>query len=132
MPNYLKILLLLACAPTFAASQDALHLDRVVSQNISLEFENEQNKQAKKSNFTLKNYALMSNDAGERWAVVTLQNNASGTRFFDNEHLLALFADGQRNFPLAIQSSFKGKEIKSFTLSFGKNKFPILELKIKN
>jgi hypothetical protein len=37
------------------------------------------------------NYALMSNEFGERWSVITLTNLVTGNSNFVQEHLIALF-----------------------------------------
>jgi hypothetical protein len=70
----------------------------------------------------------MSNDLGERWAVITLTNTSSGSRILEHEHLMALFADGKRKSSLAFKVSFEGQETQSVTVSFGENKFPILSI----
>jgi hypothetical protein len=117
---------------TASADDDILNVDRSVSKSIQLAFSNDNNITPKKSDFEVVNYVLMSNENGERWGVLTLTNLSHGERSINQEHLLALFADGSRSVPLAFTSNFKGKETQSLTLSFGENKFPILSIYSSN
>lgn len=117
---------------TASADDDVLNVDRSVSKSIQLAFSNDNNITPKKSDFEVINYVLMSNENGERWSVITLTNLSHGERSINQEHLLALFADGSRSEPLAFTSNFKGKETQSLTLSFGENKFPILSIYSSN
>jgi hypothetical protein len=115
-----------------ADDTETLTVDRSVSQNIEFSFPNNKNIMPKAGDFEIRNYVLMSNEAGERWSVITLTNLSSGTRALDKEHLLALFADGSRSNPLTHNLTFKGKETKTVTVSFGESKFPILSIYSKN
>jgi hypothetical protein len=117
---------------TASADDDILNVDRSVSKSIQLAFSNDNNITPKKSDFEVVNYVLMSNENGERWGVLTLTNLSHGERSINQEHLLALFADGSRSAPLAFTSNFTGKETQSLTLSFGENKFPILSIYSSN
>jgi len=118
----------------FAQAEDneALTVDRAISQNIQLAFPNDYNVDPKRGDFEIVNYVLMSNDVGERWAVITLTNLSSGNREFNNEHLIALFADGSRMSPLQYKLNFRGRETQSITVSFGEHKFPILSIYSSN
>jgi len=128
MKNILVITLILLSFSIYADENENLTVDRIISNKLELAFPNDRNIKAKPSNFELINYVVMSNDLGERWAVVTLNNTSSGSRVFDNEHLIALFANGQRSKPLTFKLSFEAKETQSITVSFGENKFPILSM----
>ncbi|WP_448556608.1 hypothetical protein [Thalassotalea montiporae] len=110
------------------ANQQALSIDRLIPENFELAYPNEQNRQPRKSDFAVINYALMSNQAGERWAVVTVRNLASGWRMLDQKHLLALTANGERINPIDVEQHFKAGETLSLTINFGEHKFPILSI----
>ncbi len=112
----------------FANETGTLTVDRVITDKLALAFPNDQNIKAKSSDFMLLNCVTMSNELGERWAVVTIINNANGGRMLEHEHLMALFADGTRTTPSTFKVSFEGQEIQSMTISFGENKFPILSI----
>lgn len=120
--------------PWFAQAEvsDALTVDRSVSQNIELSFPSDYDIDPKRGDFEVVNYVLMSNEGGERWAVITLTNLSSGNREFDNEHVIALFADGTRVNPLQYKLNFRGRETQSITVSFGEHKFPILSIYSSN
>ncbi|MEL0645969.1 hypothetical protein V6248_00910 [Pseudoalteromonas agarivorans] len=74
----------------------------------------------------------MSNDEGERWAVITLTNLASGKRELNQEHILGLFADGSRLTPSEFKLGFNGNQTQSVTVSFAEHKFPILSVYSSN
>ncbi len=121
-------LLLLMSSSVLGDETNTLTVDRFVSSQLTLAFPNDKNEQPKSSDFELLNYVLMSNELGERWAVVTLKNSASGSRVLKGEHLLALFADGNRKQPLTFKLNFEADEVQSITVSFGVSKFPILTI----
>ena len=111
-----------------ANETEVLTVDRVVPNNLELSFPNDRRIKPKSSDFELVNYVVMSNELGERWAVVTVRNSSTGGRSLENGHLMALFAYGDRKSPLEFKVSFEGKETQSITVSFGENKFPILTI----
>ncbi len=117
---------------SMANEADMLTVDRVVATNLELAFPNDKNFQAKPSDFELVNYVIMSNELGERWAVLTLSNTSAGNRSLEHEHLMALFADGQRKYPLEFKLNFEGRETQSITVSFGESKFPILTISARS
>ena len=122
------LLVLLVCSLTSYADDTTLSIDRAVSGGVELAFPNEQNMQPEQSDFEVKNFVLMSNDVGERWAVVTLTNQASGRRTLTHKHLMAIVADGQRVIPIEFMQSFKANETLSVTITFGASKFPLLSI----
>ncbi|WP_039988652.1 hypothetical protein [Paraglaciecola arctica] len=127
------ILALVFMAFTSVADEaDVLTVDRVISTNLELAFPNDKNLRAKPSDFELVNYVIMSNELGERWAVLTLTNTSAGNRTLEQDHLLALFADGERKNPLQFKLNFEGRETQSMTVSFGESKFPILSISSRN
>ena len=111
---------------------NVLNVDRAIPSSIHLSFPNDNKITPKKSDFTILNYVLMSNNEGERWAVITLTNLSSGNRELNQEHLLALFADGSRLTPIEFKLGFKGSETQSVTVSFAEHKFPILSVYSSN
>ncbi|MBE8167187.1 MAG: hypothetical protein HAW66_02305 [Shewanella sp.] len=108
------------------ANDEPLSLDRIVPSNFTLAFPNEDNIRPSVSTFEVNNFALMSNEIGERWAIVTLTNQASGRRTVNQKHLMALVANGQHITPFEISQPFKAGETLSLTIYFGVSKFPIL------
>jgi len=119
---------MMLASTALAQSNEALSVDRMITKDIELSFPNDDDAKPKAGDFKIINYVLMSNEIGERWAVITLKNESSGTRVFDQEHLMALFADGTRKPPLDYKLNFQGEEIQTITVSFGEHKFPILTI----
>ena len=128
MPKFLVSMLVLLACTAQAEENDVLTVDRAVANSIHLSFPNDSNIKPKESDFSIINYVLMSNDTGERWGVVTLINSSSGARSFEQDHLIALFADGSRGAPQEYKLNFKAGETQSITVSFGEYKFPILSI----
>jgi hypothetical protein len=126
--KYIFLVLILFTWTANAENTEVLSVERSVSKNIHLSFANDKNIRPKKGDFEIVNYVLMSNEVGERWSVITLTNLATGNRTLDQEHLIALFADGSRISPLEYKLNFEGKETQSITVSFGEHKFPILSI----
>jgi hypothetical protein len=120
--------LLFAASFTSYANDDALSIDRVVPQNFELAFPNESNIQPEQSDFKINSFALMSNDEGERWAVVTATNLASGKRSLSQKHIMAIVANGKRVAPSEFLYSFNAHETLSLTINFGESKFPLLSV----
>jgi len=126
------LFLLILCANVFAAQNNVLNVDRAIPNSMQLSFPNDNNITPKKSDFSIVNYVLMSNEIGERWAVITLTNLASGKRELNQDHLLALFADGSRLTPNEFKLGFNGNQTQSVTVSFAEHKFPILSVYSSN
>lgn len=109
-----------------------LKVERGIANPEQFNFANDDNIQPDKSDFEIVNYVLLSNEEGERWVTLTLKNTSSGNRIFDNEQIMALFANGKRHSPLSKSIRFEGKETQTFAIYFGKSHFPILELYTRN
>ncbi|MEC4728626.1 hypothetical protein HWQ46_24190 [Shewanella sp. D64] len=110
------------------AADNVFYIDRSVPANVDIQFVNNHDIQPDKSDFEVVNYIVMSNEDGERKAVVTLRNSASGERIFESSQLHALFADGKQRAPSAYKQIFAQGELISMTLSFGHRLLPILQI----
>lgn len=130
--KYIVAVLLCLSFSTFAEENETLNIEQVVSDRVELAFPNEDNIEPDLSDFTVKNYILLSNDLGERWVVVTLKNESSNHRTLTEKHLLSTLANGEHIFPADFSQTFKGKEVMSVTINFGLNKFPILSIQSRN
>jgi hypothetical protein len=113
---------------TSSHATESLSIDRVVTSSLGLSFPNESNVQPDLSDFDVLNYILMSNEEGERWVVLTIRNNASGTRSLNQKHLLSLLASGERVHPQEFKQSFAADETLSLTLRLAASKFPVLKV----
>lgn len=116
------------------ANDEVLRVDQVALQGIPFSFENDNNVRPKVSDFSVVNTVLMSSEQGRRVAVVTIRNDASGSRILQAEHIMALFADGRRISPMALADNIKLEdgEQRSLTLSFGVDFYPILSIFTSN
>lgn len=123
--KYLALLILPIAA---MAADDVISVDRAIPYSSELAFPNEQNLAPEISDFSVNNVTLMSNDAGERWAVLTITNDASGRRTIQHKHLMGLVANGERVHPAEFSQSFNGGETLSLTVYFGESKFPLLSV----
>ena len=125
-----KIVFLFALLLSFSltAKEEVLTLDRVVPNNFELAFPNDDNIEPVLSDFKVKNAILMSNELGERFAVVTIENRSSGSRNLNQKHLMAQVSNGERISPQAFSQTFNGGETLSLTINFGENKFPLLNV----
>lgn len=115
-----------------SSESDTLNIEQVVSERVELALPNEDNIEPDLSDFTVKNYILLSNDLGERWAVVTLKNESNSSRTLTEKHLLSTLANGERVFPSDFSQTFKGREVMSVTINFSINKFPILSIQSRS
>ena len=112
----------------FANQNNVINVERVVTQDLLVAFPNDKNTRAQSSDFEINNYVMMSNDHGDRWAVLTLTNQSTGTRTLEQYHILATFADGERRSPNEFKLNFQGGETQSITVTFGEYQFPILTI----
>ncbi len=111
---------------------EVFSVDRIVSDDVSLNFTNDSDIQPSISDFSVINYVLMSNEKGDRRAVVTLENQSSGSRIFQHDQIMALMGDGKRISPRFYKQKFKAGESISMTFSFGNHLVPILQIYTRN
>lgn len=111
-----------------AEQTQVISMDRSLGPDTILMFPNEQNVQPELSDFSILNSLFMSNQAGDRWAVVTLRNTASGNRSLEQNHLMALLGNGKKVTPQPFKISLAAQEVQSITIYVGKYQFPILQV----
>lgn len=113
-------------------ADEPLTFDRALPLGVDFTFPNDKNQQPNVSDFELLHFAPLSSESGERWAVVTLTNTASGRRILDKKDLIALLADGRRIHPEHLSQSFKPGETLSLSIKFGQSYFPIVAVYSQN
>ncbi|WP_415918829.1 hypothetical protein [Thalassotalea crassostreae] len=128
MNKFVSLIFVMFSCSIQAKDSDIINVDRAINNDIELSFPNDESIKPKKSDFEVLNYVLMSNEIGERFAVITLRNLSSGNRTLEDNQLMALFADGERKVPTLLKLNFEGNEVQSITVSFGNSKFPILSV----
>lgn len=125
---------LLAMASCYSATasnynkNNALSIDKAITQDIDFQFPNDANIYPDVSDFEVINYVTMSNEQGARRVTVTLHNSSSGNRIFVSDQIMALFANGDRLIPVETKVTFKGRETQTLTLNFGDHHYPILKV----
>jgi len=111
---------------------EALQIDESIPESVNLEFSDASNLEPKISEFEILSSILMSNSSGERWATVTIKNLSSDQRLLDRDHIIAIFANGEKRNPIQAKHKFSGKEEISMIINFGQSKFPILRVSVRN
>ena len=114
------------------SNNEILSIDEPTPKIINLKFPNENNIEAKISEFQLTSSILMSSRTGERWATLTIKNNSSHQRLLDKEHIVAIFANGETRNPTQAKLQFTGNEEITIIINFGESKFPILRVGVRN
>lgn len=113
-------------------SNEILTIDEPIPKIIHLEFPDENKIKPKISEFQLTSSILMSSRTGKRWATVTIKNNSSHQRILDREHIVAIFANGEKRYPTQLKHQFSGNEEITIIINFGESKFPILRVRVRN
>lgn len=114
-------------------SQDEiLTIDGSIPETVNLEFSNKNNLVPKIGEFNVLSSILMSSPSGERWATVTIKNISPHQRLLDSEHIIAIFANGERRNPIHARHKFSSKEETTMIINFGLSKFPILKVSVRN
>ncbi|MEJ2619180.1 MAG: hypothetical protein P8163_02715 [Candidatus Thiodiazotropha sp.] len=135
MPIVISIVLLLLSLSAYAGDipeNEVLTIDDPIPGSLYLEFSDADDLQPKIGDFKILSSLFMSNQLGERWATLTIQNQSSSQRLLDRQYIVALFANGEKRHPLHIEHTFYGKEQITMTISFGKSKYPILRTEVRN
>ncbi len=138
-----KLLILpLSCACSFLSltvtagqhedykSDDTLHYEIPAPTAYSLKFKHQDPLYPDNSDFALLDVRLMSNRNGERWALITLENTASGQRILESDDIVATFADGLQVNPITIKEKIAGGEIRTVAINFGHHRFPIASVTV--
>lgn len=127
------VLLLLGLLSIPAFSQDAtLRFDQPQINGNALFFpDDDDDIEPVANDFQLLQALFMSNELGERWALVTLKNTSTGQRFLKNENLVATFADGSQSRARNVQKRFRARENQTVSVFFGVKKFPIVKVEAK-
>ncbi|MEE9337758.1 MAG: hypothetical protein V3U87_06735 [Methylococcaceae bacterium] len=123
---------LFSFSPTIFSSEVNIHnvfsVDRPFPNKNLFPFYSSDDKEPRISEFEVVNQIFLSNANGERQAVVTLYNPASSLRTLLSEHIVAVFANGEKHFPTTVKVNILAKETVTYTLDFGIHQYPIMYL----
>lgn len=131
MTKLLCSILLTLATTQLQASNDVdsvLHFTPTPFKGVELNCERDKHITPKRGDLILENYALMAANNGERVALVTLRNGASGQRIFNQEHIVAVLGDCSRMLPIAFEVRLSGREQRSIQIHFGQQQQPVLQL----
>ena len=122
--------LLLTAASTVARADNntVLRFDTPVQIDGDARFDRDSPLQPSASSFRIREANTLSSDSGERWALVTLENNDGGKRILQDNYLVAEFANGERRHPTGLEGSFAAGEQQRKMVFFGYHRFPILRI----
>ena len=118
-----------AFAEDVAGKERIMQFDQTKVTHPRFRFENEL--KPKPNGFELREAAFMSNEIGERWAIITVENTSSGRRFLKRENIVATFADGSQVNPSHLDENARGGELLTKTIFFGVRKFPIVKVDVR-
>lgn len=108
------------------STDETLIFEQSPSINSPIRFTHESPLIPDNNDFELLHWQFMSNRIGERWAMITIKNTASGQRIFVRKDIVATFANGQQSFPVTEYSEkFQADEVKTLTIYFGERRFPL-------
>lgn len=108
-----------------------LHFDQPQTPLTSLLFKHDDELKPVPNDFRIIEVSYLSNNIGERWAIVTFKNKSAGQRFLKNEAIVATFADGVQVNSLNLSETFKGNERLTKAVFFGIHRFPIVSVQIE-
>lgn len=108
-----------------------LHFDQPPAPINQFKFKQSDRLKPTRNNFRLIEAMFMSNNIGERWAIVTIENTSSGKRFLKNDHIIATLANGEQSQAFGLDDTFEGGEVLTKTIHFGDHKFPIVQVQFK-
>lgn len=131
------ILLIISLGPAVAFSggisekDRALHFDQNQTPLKSFNFKHDDELRPVPNDFRIVEASFLSNNFGERWAIVTFENSSAGQRFLKNDTIVAAFADGSQANGLNLNETFKGHERLTKAVSFGIHQFPIVSVRVE-
>ena len=96
--------------------------------NVELRCSHKEDIRPTKSDFELVDYAVMSSEIGDRFALLTVSNKSSGQRIFNQSHIVAVLGDCSRKHPYSFERKFLGNEDITLTVQFGLSRFPLVKI----
>lgn len=109
-------------------NDQVLRFEHSPFKDVQLNCERDKDVVPKRSELQLDNYALLAADNGQRVAIVTLTNAASGQRIFNQDHIVAVMADCARIFPQQFEIRLAPRQQTTLQIHFGRTLQPVLQL----
>ncbi len=108
-----------------------LHFDQPQVSLNSLEFNYDDELKPTPNDFQIVEASYLSNNVGERWAIVTFKNTSLGQRFLKNEAIVATFANGDQANSSNLNETLKGNTRLTKAVFFGVHQFPIVSVQVE-
>ncbi|MDQ8197453.1 hypothetical protein QEH56_04800 [Pelagicoccus enzymogenes] len=83
------------------------------------------------SEFEVEFCRFMSNELGQRFALVTFTNSKSGLRSIDERDVVGVLANGRRLYPIRLEGETQIGSRGSLLLHFGQHQFPLVGLETR-
>lgn len=107
-----------------------LHFDQPHPPISSPYFQQQRELKPMPNDFRIVEASYLSNNIGERWALITFENSSSGQRVLKNESIVATFADGNQSRGYNLNEVIKGNERLTKSVFFGIHQFPIIKVEV--
>ncbi len=124
----LSLLLSLSAFAHESEPSPSLFFDKPIAKEFAAQFEIEEDLHPEQSPFRVVDFAFMSNEQGERWAMVNVLNTASAPRSIVVNHIYGLFADGSYRKPKTLAQRIDGGTTQTVLIPFGVSKTPLVKL----
>lgn len=111
-----------------AEPNKALFFDKPVAKEMAIQFEIEEDLYPTRGTFEILDFAFLSNEAGERWALAVVYNNVREPRTFTENQLIGFFASGAHRSPLKLSTRIEGGKSETIMIPFGKSLMPLVKL----
>ena len=108
-----------------------LHFDQPQGKLTHIDFRQKEVIKPVPNDFELIEAIFMSNNIGERYATVTIENTSPGQRIFRSENIVATFANGRQSNAIGLNEILKGRERLTKAIFFGSHRFPIVRVQLK-
>lgn len=106
----------------------SLVFDQQVAKEMAIQFEIEEDLYPTRSTFEIEDIAFLSNEAGERWALVVVRNTAREARTFTEDQLIGFFASGKHSHPNKLATRIEGSRSETIMIPFGESTMPLVKL----
>lgn len=80
------------------------------------------------SDFEVTHRKFLSNEIGERFALVTFNRTRGGVRGLKKDYVVGVLANGRRLYPIQLDGETQIREEGSVFLHFGQHKFPLVAI----
>ena len=106
----------------------AMQFEEPLYKNTEAPFDIDLDIEPSANEFELQDYSVMSSESGNRQAMLTIYNTASGQRIVNEDHIVAILGNGHRVHPHAFKLKLSGEQTVNQTVQFGNRRYPIVKI----